>query len=236
MISLPTERVVIARHSTKDGEIQLQQRPLPDGSQAFEIISNGTFLMASYNQVSERALASHTLDLVDACPSSELPVLVGGLGMGFTLQESLVNKATSVDVVEMSAHIIAWNRTHFVSLNDHVLTDPRVNLIQDDLYFVLCSGLPDSYAAILLDVDNGPSWLAHRNNARLYTMDALKKWLALLKPGGALAVWSAQPESEFLKQMNTVFYNTHEIPIVASNEKNEPTEYFIYCGLKESGK
>jgi spermidine synthase len=230
----PTERVVIARHTTFDGEIQLQRRLLPDDSWAFEIIANGVFLMASYNQISERALASYTLKAMGPCPCSKLRVLIGGLGMGFTLQQILANKVTSVDVVEISPHIIAWNRTHLVSVNDDVLADPRVKLIQGDLYTVSSTLPPASYSAILLDVDNGPSWLIHENNARLYTLDTLERWSTILMPGGALAVWSAQPEPEFLKRMKAIFGYTDEVAIVEPNHKNEPTEYFIYYGLKGS--
>lgn len=233
MISLPAGRVVIARHTTFEGEIQLQRRPLPDGSPAFEIISNGVFLMASYNQTSERALASTTLKAMNPGLFSELRVLIGGLGMGFTLLEILAHKVSSVDVVEISPHIIDWNRTHLVSLNDNVLADPRVRLIQDDLHTVLSTSSPASYSAILLNVDNGPSWLVHENNARLYTVDALKRWSSMLMPGGALAVWSAQREPEFLQRMMTIFGYAGEVVIVAPNVKNEPTEYFIYYGLKD---
>jgi len=231
MISLPAERVVIARHTTFDGDIQLQRRLLPDNSTAFEIISNGVFLMSSYSQISERALATCTLKAINPGLFSELRILLGGLGMGFTLQETLANKAASVDVVEVSHHIVAWNRTHLAAINGNVLADPRVKLIQADLYTVLSTASPASYSAILLDVDNGPSWLVYEDNARLYTLDALKQWSAMLMPGGALAVWSAQPEPEFLKRMMTVFGDTNEISIVAPNIKNEPTEYFIYWSL-----
>lgn len=228
------ERIVIARHTTFDGEIQLQQRLLPDDSLAFEIIANGVFLMASYNQISERALARYTLQAINPGPCSKLRVLIGGLGMGFTLQEILANKVTAVDVVEISPHIIAWNRTHLVSINAGVLADPRVRLIQDDVHTVLSTSSPASYSAILLDVDNGPSWLAHENNARLYTLDALDRWSTRLRPGGALAVWSAQPEPEFLNRMMTVFCCASEVAVVESNYKHEPAEYFIYYGLTRS--
>jgi spermidine synthase len=230
MSSLPSERVVLARHITSNGEIQLQQRLLPDGSPVFEIISDGVFLMASYNQVSERALARHALEDLKTSPGAELRVLVGGLGMGFTLQEILSDEVASVDVVEISPYIIEWNRTHFAPLNGGVLTDPRVRLIQDDLYDLLCTSSTAAYHAILLDVDNGPSWLAHENNARLYTHQALERWSALLTPGGSFAVWSAQPEPEFLERIRTVFSCAEEIPILASNHKQEPVEHFIYRG------
>lgn len=232
MTSLPSERVVLARHSTPGGEIQLQQRPLPDGSLAFEIIADGVFLMASYNQVSARALARLALEAVMTGSGSGLRVLVGGLGMGFTLQETLSRNVASVDVVEVSPYIIEWNRTHFAPLNADALADPRVRLVQDDLYTVLRQAPTAAYHAILLDVDNGPSWLAHADNARLYTIEALKRWSALLVPGGSFAVWSAQPEPEFLERLQTVFGQAKELPVADPHQEKEPVEYFIYLSTK----
>jgi spermidine synthase len=220
----------LARHATPSGEIQLQQRPLPDGSTAFEIISDGVFLMASYNQVSERALAHHALEAVKTSPDSDLRVLVGGLGMGFTLQETLVAGVGSVDVIEKSPYIVEWNRTFFAPLNGNALADPCVRLTQDDLYTFLCAHATPAYHAIVLDVDNGPSWLAHPDNARLYTLEALERWAAMLSPGGGLAVWSAQPEPEFLERLGAIFDRAEEIIVVAPNTRNEPVEHFIYRG------
>jgi spermidine synthase len=236
---LPSERIVLARHVTPGGEIQLQQRPLPDGSLAFEVISDGVFLMASYNQVSERALAHYALETLKTSPSSELRVLVGGLGMGLTLQETLTGDVASVDVVEMSPYIVEWNRTFFAPLNGGALADPRVRLIQDDLYTFLCdlTKSTPAYHAILLDVDNGPSWLAHPDNARLYTSEALKRWSALLTPGGSFAVWSAQPEPEFLDRMRTIFGRAEEISIHAPNDRRQTVEHYIYrCVLLNGHK
>jgi spermidine synthase len=233
MDPLPSERVVLARHVTPGGEIQLQQRPLPDGSPAFEIISDGVFLMASYNQASARALAQHGLGAVKTGPRTaqrELRVLVGGLGMGFTLQEALSGDVAAVDVVEISPYIVEWNRTHFAALNGDALADPRVGLIQDDLSTLLWTSTK-SYHAVLLDVDNGPSWLAHPDNARLYSLEALKRWSAMLTPGGSFAVWSAQPEPEFLGRLEAVFPRAQEIPVLDPDDKTEPVEYFIYRGL-----
>jgi spermidine synthase len=228
MCSLFSERAVLARHIAPSGDIQLQQRSLPDGSLAFEIISDGVFLMASYNQVSARALAHCALEAAEASLCSGLRVLVGGLGMGFTLQEILTTDVASVDVVEISPYIIEWNHTHFASLNGNVLADPRVRLIQDDLYTVLCAAPAATYDAITLDVDNGPSWLAHERNARLYTLEALERWSAMLRPGGSFTVWSAQPEPEFLERMQTMFGRAEEISIVAPNHRKEPVEYYVY--------
>ena len=221
---VPSQRIVLARHATPTSETQLQQRLQADGSSVFEIIVDGVFLMASYNQASERALAHYALDTLAA--QFDLRILIGGLGMGFTLQTVLLSTAVAtVDVVEISPHIIEWNHTYFAELNNNALADPRVNLIQDDLHLVLHTTL--QYHAILLDVDNGPSWLAHQNNARLYTVKALQQWRALLVTGGCLTVWSAQPEPEFLERLLTVFGRAEEIPVEVSNE-NGVREQFIY--------
>jgi spermidine synthase len=187
--------------------------------------------MASYNQASERALAHHALEVVMTSSASGLRVLVGGLGMGLTLQETLSRNVASVDVVEVSPYIIEWNRTHFAPLNAHALADPRVRLIQNDLYTVLCASPEAAYHAILLDVDNGPSWLAHADNARLYTLAALERWSALLVPGGSFAVWSAQPEPEFLKSLQAVFGQAEELSVADRNQEDAPVEYFIYRGV-----
>jgi len=231
---LPSKRIVLARHATPEGELQLQQLPLPDGSIAFEIISNGVFLMASYNQISERALARCVLETIPAAPDTGQRVLVGGLGMGFSLQETLNYKVAAVDVVEINPHIVDWNRTYFAPLNGDALGDPRIRLIQDDLYTLLWASPATTYDAILLDVDNGPSWLVDKRNVRLYTFEALKRWLAILIPGGSFAVWSAQREAEFSARLQAVFPHTEEIPITTPNQKGEPVEYFIYRAAKSS--
>jgi spermidine synthase len=230
MLGVPSQRVVLARHPTPTGEIQLQQRPLADGSLAFEIIVDGVFLMASYNQTSERALAHCALDALLPQAQSDRRLLIGGLGMGFTLQEALLTpQVTAIDVVEISPNMIEWNRTHFAPLNGYVLANPRVTLLQEDAYTILHahSQRGVQYHAILLDVDNGPSWLVHEDNARLYTTEALQRWARLLVPGGCFAVWSAQRESEFLEQLRTVFGRAEEILVEATSEKGR-IEQFVY--------
>ena len=231
---LPSERIILARHMTPNGEIQLQQRSLPDSSLAFEIISNGVFSMASYNQTSEVALARCALETIPIVSNTARRILVGGLGMGFTLQETLNYKVTAIDVVEISPHIVDWNRVYFASLNRGVLADPRVRLIQADLYTFLCTSPATTYHAILLDVDNGPSWLVDEKNARLYTPEALERWSAMLIPGGSFAVWSAQHEAEFLASLRAIFPHAEETLITVPNQKGEPIEYFIYGATKSS--
>lgn len=227
----PEPPLVLARHTTATGEIQLQHRLLPDGTDAFEIISDGVFLMSSQYHLGEQVLAQQTLAEITHFPPNERAVLVGGLGMGFTLQETLDQPVSQVDVVEISQHVIDWNRQFFTQLDNRGLTDPRTTLIQQDLHAVLNQTEPDTYAAIMLDVDNGPSWLAHEKNDRLYTDDALETWVDLLQPHGTYAVWSAQPEPEFMTRMQSHFTEVEEIAVPVPDHKNRPRTDYIYRGL-----
>jgi spermidine synthase len=227
MPAVPSQRVVLARHNTPTGDIQLQQRPLDNNRLAFEIIVDGVFLMASYNQTGERTLARFALNaLLPQFNQSGIRVLVGGLGMGFTLQETLsADQVTAVDVVELSPYIIEWNQSHFAALNNEALSDLRVQLIQGDVYAVL--EIQVQYHTILLDVDNGPSWLSHPANSRLYTTETLRRWFDLLVPGGCFAVWSAQREPEFLVRLKGVFSRAEEYLLETPNQIDS-TGQFIY--------
>jgi spermidine synthase len=229
--SIPVAPTVLARHATKTGEIQLQRRMLENGEEVFEIISDGVFLMSSQFHTSELALAEQALARIENVPCGERRVLIGGLGMGFTLQKALENTIDRVDVVEISHHVIDWNRRHFAQLNDNALSDPRTHLVNQDIDSVLGQAEPASYAAIILDVDNGPSWLAHERNSGLYTSEALAVWSALLLQGGAFSVWSAQPEPDFLERMKRHFDDVTEIEIRLTDEPDRPRSDFLYRGI-----
>ena len=225
-----SERVILAHHETKTGQVQLQQRTFPTGETAYEIIVDGVFLMASYNRTSGGALTRYALDALPIRPDSEARVLVGGLGMGFTLQEALVDGVIAVDVAELSSYIVEWNRTYFGDMNGHALDDPRTRLLQGDLYSVLEMTEAGAYHIIALDVDNGPSWLAHEDNARLYTLDSLQRWTHLLVPGGIFGVWSAQQEPAFLAIMKQVYAYVDELPVTAQDHRPEIPNDYIYLG------
>lgn len=163
----------------------------------YEIICNGVFLMASYNRESDRQLAHLALQRVTG---NELRVLVGGLGIGFTAQAALEDhRVAGVDIVELEPLVVSWHGTFFADLCRHPLDDPRVRLIQEDLFTVRLQ--PATYDALLLDTDNGPEWLARDVNQRIYEPSTVRRFLEALRPGGVVAFWSANPASVFSEML-----------------------------------
>jgi len=180
---VPSGREVLARASTATGDWQLQRR-----RGHYEIICSGVFLMASHNGASERRLAEETLAQVRG---EALRVLVGGLGIGYTVQAVLDDpRVVRCDVVEIEPLIVAWHRRYFAPLCGHPLLDSRMRLVEGDLYDLPLP--PAAYDAILLDTDNGPYWLSRPENARLYRVESMARFLAALTPRGRLAVWTPE--------------------------------------------
>jgi spermidine synthase len=223
------EKVVLARETTPQGEIQLQQWIETDGpgQPVYEIIFNGVFLMASYNERSGKAVATLAIEPL-AGERRAMRALIGGLGMGYTLRAALDHDGIqAVDVVEIEEHIISWAQRFFGELNGHALSDPRVRLIQMDLRDYLFQ-TEETYDAIILDVDNGPTWLALESNQRLYERPTLSRMKDLLTEGGVLTVWAAEKCSDFQKKLEEVFGQAEEITIQETDRRGRPTDYFIY--------
>jgi spermidine synthase len=219
------EITTLAREETERGEVALRRRQVNDGPPVYEIISNGVFLMASSNAFSARELTRLGLQLLEG--RGNLRVLVGGLGIGYTLQAALENpEVARVEVVEVEPLIVGWARAYFGPLNGDALEDPRVDVVVDDLahYLQTTSG---SYDALLLDIDNGPTWLVVEENAAVYDRPALERMRSLLGPGGVLGVWAAESSSDFLTDLKRVFDWADEVVVMEVVEGKE-TEYFIY--------
>lgn len=181
-------QVVLKCSTTPDGkELVLYER---DG--VFTIRVDGFELMSSRAHGSEEDMASLVITEV----AEERPhILVGGLGMGYTLRAVLdvLPARARVTVAELLPEIVDWNREHLAALADSPLDDPRVELVIDDVSRIIGSR-PGTFDAILLDVDNGPAALTDRRNARLYVADGLSLIKRSLRPGGVLGVWSAGPD------------------------------------------
>ncbi|MFQ5856360.1 MAG: spermine/spermidine synthase [Anaerolineae bacterium] len=216
-------RIVIARETTPNGELQLQRR----GDDVYEIIYNGIFLMASYNEPSARALARLALTRLPATRTN-LHVLVGGLGMGYTLASALADpRVGRADVVEIEPLIVHWNRHYLGDLAGTPLDDPRIQLFETDLVTFLLE-TQVIYNALLLDVDNGPGWLAIDSNEELYGLAGLKRLKSRLTAGGVLGIWSADTSREFLKRLATVFGNASTEQVVDCTPEGREISATIY--------
>ncbi len=222
---VPSGREVIHRAITSTGEWQLQRR-----NGHYELICNGVFLMASYNRASDRALAALALERV---PGEGLQVLVGGLGIGFTVQATLEDpRVISVQVAEVEPMVVQWHRRYFAPLCGRPLEDPRTSLLEIDCFEL--PFLPGSYDAILLDTDNGPAWLARPVNSRLYRPKMVSRLLQALRPGGVLAVWSSDPAPEFAR---VLAQRAHRLEAVETIDEVEPDRWhpsWVY--LASSGR
>ncbi|HEV8353043.1 MAG TPA: spermine/spermidine synthase [bacterium] len=202
---VPSGREVIARVTTPTGEWQLQRR-----GEHYEIICNGIFLMATYNRESDRRLAQLPLARL---ADRGLRVLVGGLGIGYTLEAALEDsRVQQVDVVEIEPLIVDWHRQFFAALCHSPCDDPRTRVIVADLFDV---SLPArTYDAVLLDTDNGPDWLVNPANARIYSSEGIRYFLDALVPGGILAYWSADRAPDFDSTLTRVAGHVDEIEVV----------------------
>ena len=164
------------------------------------ILAGGKSLMSSRMHGSEEALA--TLACRDL-PTVERPaVLIGGLGMGFTLRSTLdlLPSDAIVIVSELVAEVVEWNRGPLAFLAHHPLKDRRVTVNVDDVGSTLRSHR-DRFDAVLLDVDNGPDAFTTSRNSSLYSDQGLSAAHAALKPGGVLAIWSAWEDRKFEQRL-----------------------------------
>lgn len=204
---LPLE--TIGRATARDGtELVLYHR---DG--VFQIRVDGWELVSSRAHGSEAALAS--LSCAALGSRSAPRVLIGGLGMGYTLRAALdaLPAEASVIVVELFGAVVDWNRGVLGSLARHPLLDPRTTVEVADVFTHLGRSA-EPFDAILLDVDNGPACLTLAYNARLYSASGLARARRALRPDGVLAVWSPSPDGALVERAKRPGFSVtvHEIP------------------------
>lgn len=224
--------------------IQLDKTSLPDGNllalyqEDGELILeyNGMVLMSTNQTWSEQMLADlGCVDLLEGAPTRpEHPrVLIGGLGMGFTLKRvlELVGSPATVDVAELMSRVIEWNRTYLVEHNGPLLEDPRTNVILADLFD--CLGEGDTYDAILIDIDDTPDALITVDNGKLYTPNFLALLRESLNPGGCLAYWMAAPSPKLEMALKKAGFNLEAHPM-APHEQSEQAIHRIYVARLSS--
>jgi len=181
----------------------------------FSIRLGGTIeLMNSRNHHSEDALAELACTRLPARTNTQ--VLIGGLGMGYTLAAALrhLTADAQVTVAELVPEVVAWNRGPLAGLAGHPLTDARVCIRETDVANILRSHV-HTYDAILLDVDNGPEGLTQRDNNWLYGDDGLAAAYTALRPGGILAVWSATRVPIFTQRLHKAGFLVEEVGVRA---------------------
>jgi spermidine synthase len=206
------EYVEVARCDSERGELVLRERrPGPEdpfgGPTVLELRANGVFVMDSAEHASEQALADAALAVVD----EPRRVLVGGLGLGYTLQRVLGDRRVEhVDVVEIEPALVDWMRDGTIPHGRQLLADSRARVVVADLAQAVTEAMSTTYDVMLLDVDNGPGQLVHDANARLYAETFLRAALARLDPGGALVVWSAERSPALAATLSSVFGDVEE--------------------------
>lgn len=195
----------IARAETGRGEVVLRSRTRDDAAPVLELRVNGVFVMDTQETTSERALARAALDQVP----DPRNVLIGGLGLGFTLQQVLADlRVERAVVAEIEAPLIDWMRDGTIPHGPALLADQRVQLVNLDIALAVDEARAGSYDLVLLDVDNGPDHLVHATNGVLYRHDFLAKMRRMLTPGGAVAFWSAAESPTLAASLAAVFSQT----------------------------
>lgn len=196
------------------GELNLYQR----GAEFSIRIAGRGELMNSRMHGSEDALAEQCCTRLVECAMPRL--LIGGLGMGFTLAAALhqLGGAAQVVVAELVPAVVEWNRGPLGEHAGNPLQDPRVTVHEGDVARII-TGEKRGFDAILLDVDNGPEGLTRKKNDWLYSMNGLMAAYEALRPRGVLAVWSAGPARDFVQRLRKVGFEVEEARVRAHGNK-----------------
>lgn len=183
----------------------------------FSMVVGNAELMNNLERGSEQALATLTCARLGDNPRAR--ILIGGLGMGFTLRAALAALGPEAEVVvaELVPAVAQWARGPLSHLFGGALDDPRVALRIDDVNRVIQSGRAQ-FDAILLDVDNGPEGMTRRSNDRLYDVEGLKRARFALKPNGILAVWSGSPDRRFKARLGRCGFAVDEQRVHAAGD------------------
>lgn len=204
---------VLDRREGPYGEVVLRRH-----GELLQIIANGCFLMDTSDGRSERLLVRGALDTLQGPGAPAPSVLIGGLGAGLSLVEAVGEPRWGrIVVVEREQAIIDWHRAGpLAEISAGALADPRTEVVRADLVAYVRTA-EARYDALCLDIDNGPDWTVTEDNDSLYSPAGLAGCAARLRPGGVLAIWSANPSAVFedrLRNSGFKAVRTEEIPVV----------------------
>jgi spermidine synthase len=202
--------VILDRREGPYGEVVLRRH-----GDLLQIIANGCFLMDTSDGRSERLLIDAARDALHGRPAPD--VLIGGLGVGFSLAHAVADPRWGrITVVERESAVIDWHRTGPLSeVSREALADPRTEIVEADLVAYV-NETSATFDVLCLDIDNGPGWTVTEENDSLYAPPGLAACARVLRPGGVLAVWSAEPSPEFEGTMRNAGFQqvrTEEVPV-----------------------
>lgn len=223
------EYVELARAASPRGELVLRERREDGAAPVLELRANGIFVMDSAETSTEVALATAVLEQI----AEPRTVVIGGLGLGYTLQAVLADtRVEEVRVVEIEEALIGWMRDGTIAHGPALLADRRVRIVNADLVQAVLEAR-SRYGLVLLDVDNGPDHLVHADNARLYRAPLLRRIHDLLRPGGALVVWSMSRSEELEASLRQVFdqVSSRALPVLLGERRDE---CWLHTGLRHA--
>lgn len=219
---------------------RLDEATAPDGTRLvlfrhdgdYLIHVNGVELMSTRRHQSEDLLAELACAPFAAAPAPR--VLIGGLGLGFTLRAALrlLPPGAEVVVAELVDAVIRWNADPALAISADTLGDPRVRLVHGDVGALLAAP-GDAFDAIMLDVDNGAEALTTAGNAALYDDAGIRAAVNALRPGGRVAYWSATLDRAFARAMRRAGLEVEEVPSRAHGGKG--AHHAIYLGRRSQG-
>jgi spermidine synthase len=221
----------IAQVRTPDGaQLALLEH---DGEHYLKL--NGRQLMSTYATASELALAQHSCARL--ARHAEPRVLIGGLGLGYTLQRvlELVGKKAVVHVSELIPEVVAWNRELLRKVNGKLLDDPRVEVFVGDVFALLNKSAAPRYDAILLDLDNGPVSMMKPENSRVYDRQGFAKITNALLPDGCAAFWSASEDLSFVARLKRGGFDV-ETFAAPNHERAKQAVHRIYIATRRPPK
>lgn len=198
----------------------------------FYVRVNRQPLMGTNASESEKVLAQLACSKLGGKKSAR--VLIGGLGLGFTLRRvlELVGKDAHVDVAELLPEIVAWNREFLREVNGSLLDDPRVQVLVEDVFKVIVRAPAGHYDAIMLDVDNGPIAMVQDGNERLYQTQGFGVITQALKPGGVVTFWSASQDRGFAKRLSKAGFSVEVVAAKAYPQAKRSTHTIFVAQRK----
>jgi spermidine synthase len=221
---LPWIQIDTATVPGDGGELRLKRR-----GDEFSIMAGTTELMNSRLSGSEEALAQLSCDKIRSRTNPK--ILIGGLGMGFTLRAALAELGddAEITVAELVPAVVAWSRGPLAPVYGDSLDDPRVQIYEGDVGHLI-GARESAWDAILLDVDNGPEGLTREANDSLYSFEGLAMARSALRPGGVLAVWSSEQNPAFTRRLRSSGYSVEEIKTRARGKRG--ARHFIWLAVK----